>query len=63
MHWRFFMHRYTGVIDIMAKITEDKIQEMIKLYNEGKTFAEISRIINVTSGTISKHLKSRGVPL
>ena len=45
----------------MAKITEDKIQEMINLYNEGKTFSDISKILGFSSGTISKHLKSKGI--
>lgn len=46
----------------MAKITEDKIQEMIKLYEEGKTYSDISKIMNISADTISKHLKSKGVP-
>lgn len=45
----------------MAKITEDKIQEMIKLYNDGKTFADISKIIGVSSDTVSKYLKLKGI--
>lgn len=45
----------------MAKITEDKIQEMIKLYNDGKTLVDISRILRVSSDTISKYLRSRGI--
>ena len=45
----------------MAKITEDKIQEMIKLYNDGKTFSDISKILGVSSYTISKYLKSKGI--
>ena len=46
----------------MAKrITEDKIQEMIRLYEEGKTFIDISNIIDVHSDTISKYLKQHGI--
>ncbi len=44
----------------MVKITEDKIQEMIKLYNEGKTFSKISKMIGVSSDTVSKYLKLKG---
>ena len=45
----------------MAKITEDKIQEMIKMYDEGKTFSDIAKIMNVSSDTISRHLKKKGI--
>ena len=45
----------------MAKITEDKIQEKIKMYDEGKTFSDIAKIMNVSSDTISRHLKKKGI--
>lgn len=50
-----------GVIDTMAKNIEDKIQEMVKLYNNGKTFTEISAAINIPRDTVSKLLKEMGI--
>lgn len=45
----------------MAKINEDKVQKMINLYNEGKTFSDISKTLGVSSDTISKYLKLKGI--
>lgn len=45
----------------MAKITEDKIQEMIRLYEDGNTFTNISKIMNIDPNTVSKYLKSKGI--
>lgn len=47
----------------MAKITEDKIQEMIQLYKEGNNLIEISKILKIKDATIANYLDKRGVRL
>lgn len=43
----------------MKKLTEEKIQQMIDLYNDGNNFTEIGKIIGLSSDTVSKYLKDR----
>ena len=46
----------------MAKrITEDKIQEIVKLYEEGKNFTYIAKLTGISTDTISKHLRLKGI--
>lgn len=44
----------------MARITEDKIQDIIHMYEEGKTFTYIAKVTGVSFDTVRKHLKVRG---
>lgn len=44
----------------MVKITEDKIQDIIHMYEEGKTFTDIANSLGITSDVVSKTLKSCG---
>ena len=48
------------MIDIMVRITEDKIQDMIQMYEEGKTFTDIAKVTGASFDTVRKHLKARG---
>lgn len=43
----------------MKKLTEEKIQQMIDLYNDGNNFTEIGKIIGLSADTVSKYLKDR----
>ena len=44
----------------MAKTTEEEIEKMIQLYEEGNTFTDIAQIVGKSSDTVSKHLRARG---
>lgn len=44
----------------MVKITEDKIQDMIHMYEEGATFTDIAKATETTPDVVSRTLKSRG---
>ena len=43
----------------MKKLTEEKIQQMVDLYNDGNNFTEIGKIIGLSADTVSKYLKDR----
>ena len=45
----------------MAKITEETIQRMIQLYEQGNTFANIAKTMGIDRGTVRKYLKSKGI--
>lgn len=44
-------------------IPEKDIQETIKMYNEGKSLAEIAKILGRSKNNLSKHLKLRGIKI
>lgn len=39
----------------MKKLTEEKIQQMVDLYNDGNNFTEIGKIIGLSADTVSKY--------
>lgn len=43
--------------------TEEEIQTMISMYNEGKSAAAICEVINTTPHTILNHLRKRGIQI
>lgn len=54
----------TGAINTMAnKTSEYEIEEMIKLYKDGNSLSDISKIIGKSVSTIRKYLNKNGIKI
>ena len=52
--------KHTGRVQKYKFVSKDDLNEFIRLFNEGKTYADIARICNRGRNTVMKHLKRAG---